>query len=579
MNPVSVTVKGFRGLDQRAVYSDDPSVSPDMNNFRVCGDGSLKKRPGRRLSDCAFNGQIYYMWRGWIDGELLFLICAGKCIYRLNAQTHEISPVTTIPGECRHMFPFGGSVYFICSSGYYKYTAGVFAEVEPYIPLIAVSTLPDGSGTLYEKANMLTGKKRQQFSSDGSSAVYHLAEQLIDTVISVMVGGTKCPAAYYTFDAGPGTVTFSEDHIPPEGLNNVEITWEKSSTASADIILGCRRSMNFGGNTDTRVFLYGNDEHPNYRYHSELADGLPSAEYFPETNYTVIGVSKINDIVQQYDRQLIFTEDRAFYSFCELRTDILGSYYSSFPVYNLNFEKGNLISNGSAVIDNTPVTLSDDGLNRWISTAVQDERNAECFSMPICDSVKEIIEGFRYGECSLYDRQSEGELWFSTPLGVFIYCYRTGIWYRYDAINAVVFCEIPGRLYWLNSEGELWYTSESLTTDDGNAYTAYWRTPLCTFGSSGGLLNLNSVTVVTDRADGTELTVSAEPTGNGQTMNLQTLTLGPTEDGGTLIDRTVFRTEIKRAAAAQITLSSSDTGNGCHVKAVTFTYKTKEAGR
>ena len=87
------------------------------------------------------------------------------------------------------------------------------------------------------------------------------------------------------------------------------------------------------------------------------------------------------------------------------------------------------------------------------------------------------------------------------------------------------------------------------------------------------------MTVVTDRADGTELTVSAEPTGNGQTMNLQTLTLGPTEDGGTLIDRTIFRTEIKRAAAAQVTLSSSGTGNGCHVKSVTFTYKTKEAGR
>ncbi|MBO7157079.1 MAG: hypothetical protein J6W31_00590, partial [Clostridia bacterium] len=85
--------------------------------------------------------------------------------------------------------------------------------------------------------------------------------------------------------------------------------------------------------------------------------GQPSAEYFPENNYTVIGSYPITDIISQYDRQLIFTKERAYYSYCQLRTDVEGHLYSSFPVFNLNGEKGSLLPFGGCIMNNEPVTV------------------------------------------------------------------------------------------------------------------------------------------------------------------------------------------------------------------------------
>jgi len=568
-------INNFGGLDERNVFSDSPALSPDMNNFKVCENGALKKRPGSRKSNCGFNGSVYRMWRGYISGVLTFIVCAGQRIYKYNFDTESFDTISITAGGCHHIFNFGNAVYFLCDVGMCKYENGVFDLLEPYIPLVAVSTLPDGGGTLYEKANMLTAKKRQQFSSDGTSRTYTLAEKNIDTVVWVKVNGEE----YENWEANTeaGTVSFSSVEIPPAGTNNVEICWEKGRADKQRLIVDCTGSMNFGGNTDTRVFLYGNPNYPNYRFYSELADGLPSAEYFPETNYTVIGFSDITDMVQQYDRQLIFTQDRAYYSYCELRADALGNYYSSFPVYNLNFEKGNLLKRSNAVIDNTPVTLSDDGLNRWVSTTIQDERNAECFSKPICETVKRIIKNGYADKCCIYDRQTENELYFSTPYGLFIYNYSTRIWYKYDAINAVQFCEIPGKLYWLNENGELYYFSDELDNDQNGVINAYWCTPTGKFGANGKKFDLTAVIVETDNSGGTDITVTAAPMETGQLMNSQTVSV---DGSGTKITKNYkFRTEIKRTHGAKVTLSSSHGSRGAHIRSVTFKTNSKEVER
>lgn len=418
-------------------------------------------------------------------------------------------------------------------------------------------------------------RRKKLGDADGSSRTFTLAESGIDSVVYVKVNGEE--STDWTEDTDKGKVSFSSVNIPPEGINNVEICWLKSGNSKERMYADCTGSLNFGGNTDTRLFLYGNPDYPNYLFYSELADGLPSAEYFPETNYTVIGSSNITDMVQQYDRQLIFTEDRAYYSYCELRSDALGNYYSSFPVYNLNFEKGNLLKRSNAVINNTPVTLSHDGLNRWVSTSVQDERNAVCFSKPICETIKRIINNNRQDECCVYDRQSQSELYFSTPYGLFIYDYAADIWYRYDAVNALQFCEIPGKLYWLNADGELYYFSDELTDDQSGVITAYWCTPAGKFGAVGKKFDLTAVIVEFDNSSGTEITVTAAPSEAGQRMNSQTLSV----DGNNTytLESAKFRTEIKRTHGAKVTVSSSHGSRQADIKSITFKTNDKEVER
>ena len=68
--------------------------------------------------------------------------------------------------------------------------------------------------------------------------------------------------------------------------------------------------------------------------HTALGDGVPNPEYFPENSFRVIGDTAITDIIQQYDRQLIFAQDRAFYSYCDLTTDAMGNAYASIAPYD-----------------------------------------------------------------------------------------------------------------------------------------------------------------------------------------------------------------------------------------------------
>ncbi|MBQ2325451.1 MAG: hypothetical protein II377_04295 [Clostridia bacterium] len=189
-----------------------------------------------------------------------------------------LTTINVTAGECKHIFAFGNALFFLCNSGYFKYTKGIYSPHTPYVPLVAVSSLADGSGTVFEKPNMLTGKKRQQFSADGSSTKYALAEKNIDSVTWVKINGVTSTG--WTADTVAGTVTFTK--APEKGLNNLEICWEKASTAKADMIFKCTRSMNFGGNTDTRVFLYGNPDYPNYRFYSELAEACPAPNISPK---------------------------------------------------------------------------------------------------------------------------------------------------------------------------------------------------------------------------------------------------------------------------------------------------------
>ncbi len=565
-------ISSFAGLDERNVIGDKLYLSPDMLNFTVCDDGSIKKRSGRKKSSVEFNGSVYRMWSGYIDGEICFIVCAGTKIYKYDFENHIFNAVNITAGKCKHIFAFGNALFFICNSGYFKYENGIFSLHQPYVPVIAISCLNDGTGVNFEKPNMLTGKKRMRFCGDGYSAEFTLREKNIDSVLWVKVSGEAVSS--WSADLQRGVITFSA--APDAGIDNIEICWEKQSTARPEIVSGCTRSMIFGGDTDSRVFLYGNSQYPNYRYYSELADGVPSAEYFPETNYTVIGSSVITDMVQQYDRQLIFTQDRAYYSYCELRQDSMGMYYPSFPVYNLNTEKGNLITGSNAVIDNTPVTLCADGLNRWVSTTVQDERNASVFSQAISETVRRILQNENENNCCLYDDGKNGELYFSTPYGLYIYNYASKVWYKHDSINAVQICRVKEKLYWINREGELYYTSPELKNDDGNTIFAYWVSPVSNFASRGRCFNLSAVTVTADNSEGSDITVTVSPAEIGQTMNSQTVSVDGNEQE---IRSFKFRTELKRATGGKVTLTTTHLSRNGKIHGIKFKIKDKGVER
>lgn len=472
------TANGFVGIDRRRKADKVLNVAHDMRNIRITAGGSLEKRAKTKLL-CSLTGEIEGLWCGSLGGSVFLLASANGRLYKIdtNGNAREIGVIGE--GECL-FFEFCGRVYIMNSAYYGSYDGSTLTEIEGYIPLVAVGCMPNGEGTPFEEINMLTDKRRQRFSPDGKSILYKLAEEDIDEIVSVTVGGAVYNGNY---SLNRQTSELSFEQPIPAGLDSLEITYKKQSTTRKNI-LNCKRAMLFGGNSDGRIFLYSNPEKPNCRFYSALADGVPSAEYFPINCYTVIGSSPISCIVQQYDRQLIFTKNEAFYSYCELITDNSGRRISSFPVFSLNNGKGCLFETDGCVIANRPVTLCGDGLNMWESTGVENEKNALPFSQPINDLLAtSLLQG---ESLHLADLQSESELFFIVNGNAYVYNYGIGCWYIYDGFGGKGFKVYRDTLYFTNGSGIYCYSERG----EAN-YVGIWQSNYITH--EGGNLDIVSL--------------------------------------------------------------------------------------
>ncbi len=473
--------KGFSGIDQRAKLQTNVDKATVMENFRITDSGSMTKAPEIYIVN-RFLRHIDGLWCGTIDGNEMILVASEGVLYRIppNVYMSKPEPLGEIGlGECV-LFEFNGCVYAKTESTYDVYNGRNVERVEGYIPAVAINCTPEGGGEPFEQLNLLTDKRRQLISADGKATRYKLVENNVTSILKVIVNGVEHTEGFL-FDAIDNNVNFVTPL--PEGLNNVEIIYEKvGSFQNRNRILKCTKIMLFGGNSNGRAFLWGNPDYPNYRFHSDLADGIPSVDYFPVNAFTVIGNNKINCIVQQYDRQLIFAKDEAYYSYCELHDDGLGNVNASFPVYSLNGSKGCLFETDGCIIENRPVTLCNDGLNMWESTSVTNEKNAICFSSPIQDSMAEILNRNKNG-LKLFDFQANRELYFISDNTAYIYNYGNGTWYTYTDFRCehVTVCDSSLYFSYDNVLYVLNYSNNSSPTKE-----CIWKSSYITNGQNNG---------------------------------------------------------------------------------------------
>jgi len=491
--------------------------SGDMQNFRITENYKLKKREGYRKLFDNIQGIVRGMWYGKLNGTYHFLFACNGNVYEHDMITGTNTSIGTLTDAKTVFFAFNDNVYILNGAEYKKWTgSGNIVDVEGYIPLIAVSTPPGGGGTLYEPVNLLTGKKRQQFSPDGSSTTFQLAETNIDRVDKVWVEGELQETSKYTVDKEKGIVTFAGLE---KGFNTLEIQWTKGN-GNRDAVLKCRAAMLFGGSNDTRVFIWGNPDTPNRTYYSELADGVPSAEYFPELYFNDVGSSEyaITDIVRQYDRQIIFKENEAWYSYYNLEYDELGDKLVSFPLYPLNSVKGNVAFNQSRVIQNNPYTLME-GVYEWISTNVRDERNAVYKSK----RVQPDLDNIDLSKCITCDYEQKWEYWICHDNDVWIYNYRIDVWYRYKlGHKPTCFLVIDGDLYF-GTQGTIMCFDDDRPTDEGITIDAYWEMNFYDFGAEWLRKYLNRIWISLKPEIKVSLDVEWETDRNINTTEIQTI--------------------------------------------------------
>ena len=478
--------------------------SGNMENFYITNDLKLRKMYGYRTF-WDFEHPIRATYPANLGGiEYLLVATNNKLYYFLKSQIEDyenwesITPVeigTIGTATDVSFFTFDKKVY-ILSGKYQSWDGTTLEEVEGYTPLVFINTPPAGGGLIYDEINMLSPKKHQTFNGDGTSTVYHLAQNYftsdvdLTSVDRVIVGTTELATSDYTVDTHNGTVTFNT--APPQGMDNVDIYWTLDD-GDRHIIEGMKYGTVFGGDVDTRVFLYGNHNYPNRTYFSGIeATKGPSVEYFPATAHVDIGPSnfELTDLTRQYDR-LLATTNRPEAYYLTISTEQLNvtltdnsnvqRYVPAVSTYPLNEIHGNMAPGQGQLIDNYPVTIDKTGLTLWKATNVRDEKNME----DISQRIKSDLNDMNMRAINTLDFQPENQLWFGYDNRIYIYNYYNKTFSRIKIADSFTcYSNLGNSVYMGLEDGRIVKWGEEFQTFDNTHIIAHWEMNFSDFGAA-----------------------------------------------------------------------------------------------
>lgn len=284
----------FRGVD----FSTDPALvddarSPWAPNMVADKGGMPEKRPGWRTL-VQVEGRINGLFSAEFDDVKHLLVHAGTKLLRWYEDGTQVKELADgLPDARSTAVYMGGYLWLFTGAGLLRYDgeAAEDAAVHAYVPMTVISRSPDGTGGVtYEAVNLLTGKQKVGFLSDGTATEYKLPYDSVDSVDKVEVNGEDLTSGF-TGKPGEGKVTFTTAPSKPkvEGEDNVFITFTKTTAGYSDRIGKCRTAVVWGvGGASDRIFAAGNPDFPNQDFVCGYNDGA----YWPDTGYAVVGTDE-----------------------------------------------------------------------------------------------------------------------------------------------------------------------------------------------------------------------------------------------------------------------------------------------
>lgn len=470
-DPPLLRIEPFKGINLSVTPTQiDDHQSPDMLNVNIDERGALNKRTGyQRVFPTSLG-------TGQVNGLFMFnntlLLAWGTKLYTQTGNAQPVQIYDGLANQSVNFFVVNNKCYIMDGTNYLVYDGTTVSAVTPYIPTLAIAKNPSGGGTAYEDFNLLGAGFKDSFSADGTATAYQLSLTNLDatTVTAVVNGVNKTEGTDLTVNRTTGVVTFTT--APAKGTDNVIIQAYKTQAGYPDQIKKCTFHTIYGGSNDTRVFVSGNPNMPNYAWRL----GLEDPTYAPENGFykyeqDVMGFSK------QYDYLLVHLLNG--YRVINYSLDINGM--ATFPSKPINDQVGTIATKSIQIIENNPVSLSKNGVYMVMQSNVRDERNVQHISENV--DAKLLLETGLENAISI---DFNKKYWLSVNGNVYLYDYRIGEWYIYDNIYANCFIEIDGDLYFGSSTDGLLYrfmkeSEVAPFNDDGAAINDYWTSKHFTF--------------------------------------------------------------------------------------------------
>lgn len=463
-----------------------------MRNFRVTRDGNLQKRPGtRHVLTIVDDEEVEAVWTGFVAGkERVMAICNNE-LWSLWNETEtegeygwsavDIGPLGTTNRP--HMFGFADKLYILTGSKYMSWEGdpeGAPAEVDGYVPVVAVAVPPAGGGELYEQVNKLSTHRKIHVSPDGTAVTFTLPEEAktIEAVKNLVDDST---IVGYTLDTSGKTVTFDDVNDLPEGPSTVEIEYVVEDSYRSEVE-GMHFSETFNGSQDTRVFLYGDGS--NVAIYSDIdGNGQQSAEYFPDQNVVRVGEENtpITSLIRHYSALIAFKSNSTYsiqYGNITLATgDIIPAFY----VTPINRSIGCEAEGQAQLVLNNAVTLFGQDCYEWRNTSrygtvlTRDERQAKRIS----DRVYATLHGFDTKSCITFDDNYHQEYYVCSPDGnALVYGYAADAWYVYTQFPMHRPFSFHNELYYGSTDGRIVKVSTAYSYDMPKEAVAPATTPV-----------------------------------------------------------------------------------------------------
>lgn len=484
------TIEKFLGVNKSVTETLlELGEASNISNWMITDDQKLSKMFGYTHLNTATDEPVRGQWYGLLSNVPHHVFSRGGHVYERDLSTNVLTDLGEIEDDLTMFFPSNNKLYIIDGKDMYEWDGTTFSTVTGYVPTVFTAAPPTGGGTILEGINYLTGSKIMKFSGDNTATIYQLNETDIDSVDSVTVNGVlQTVNVDYAVDLSAGTVTFVVK--PPTGVNNVVIQWTKEVEGDRKEIT---QNQYYGGMYYARHWIYGNKDRLNARYPSGVTmAGVSDPTYWPKFTDSDVGEYEITGIATQYKQQVIFTSGdssgaSAWFSTSETYTDSsTGIVTILFPVYPINAKIGNQAKGQVQIIVNDAFTLWK-GVYRWVSTNVQDEKNAQWISKRIQPDLDEVD----LTNAITYDWDDKGVYLVCVGKRVWCFNYRTtgannepGTWYILDIPDTPTsFISIEGDLYFGTDKGQIMKFGESYPDYDGTTIEAVWDMGYFSFGA------------------------------------------------------------------------------------------------
>lgn len=507
------TVDKFLGINEAADGYTELKLgqASRMVNWTVTDGFNLTLRPGIRRLDFAPErqpGEILASWAGFVGDEeflavadffggkdRLFLYGKDGGGYRLRYSQEGALGLTEAEDAMVKIFPFGGKLYVMSRVKTVAWKDGSFQEELPYIPLVITGANPKGGGTTLENLNLMTAKRRIDYSADGESTEYWLPEEATG-VEKVVIDNEETTGG--SFDKNTHSYKFTT--APVKGVGNVEITYTtdpEAAEAERMKIVRMKLVESYNGSTDTRLFVAGDGTNLCY-YTGVPQSGELTALYFPAMNEVAVDMSDspITGLTRHYGKLLVFKPNGTYTITYEPVTLVDGNTIAGFFLRSANKSFGSDVMNSVQTVDNYPRTVTRGGIIEWkiTSSYYQDERYAKRVSDPVerslrsADITKIVTCDDSTGKTYyVFLNDSEGTVLVNRyALGhEGVWCvYQGGLFRDVRAAHA-----FDGKMVFLNKREAFWL-DESLSTDapeesggEDAAIPAVWESGYMDFGA------------------------------------------------------------------------------------------------